>query len=94
MPTVKINQQKLYYESIGAGDPLLLMHGWMQTGRQLMPLAKHFATQYRVIVPDMPGYGRSVPPTRAFPPDFYQRDAEIIAGFLKSLRPAARLNAC
>jgi valacyclovir hydrolase len=86
MPTVKVDQQTIYYEIMGKGEPLLLMHGWMQIGRELLPLAKDLATQYRVILPDLPGYGRSTPPQRAFTPDFYKRDAELMSAFLTTLK--------
>ena len=50
---------KLYYEEYGQGTPVILVHGHTLDHRmwrtQIAPLAKHF----RVITPDMRGYGRS-----------------------------------
>jgi pimeloyl-ACP methyl ester carboxylesterase len=46
----------------GAGDAVLLMHGWPQTNhawRRLMPL---LASDYRVVAPDLPGFGNSSKP--------------------------------
>ncbi len=85
MPTIQVNRQKIFYETFGQGQPLLLMHGWTQIGRDLIDVAKALATDYRVILPDMPGYGRSVPPYRAFPPDFYHRDAALMGALLDVL---------
>lgn len=85
MPTVQVNGQKIFYETFGQGHPLLLMHGWTQIGRDLIDVAKALAADYRAILPDMPGYGRSVPPYRAFPPDFYHRDAVLMGGLLDAL---------
>jgi valacyclovir hydrolase len=85
MPTVQVNGQKIFYETYGQGQPLLLMHGWTQIGRDLIDVAKPLAADYRVILPDMPGYGRSVPPYRAFPPDFYHRDAVLMSALLDAL---------
>ncbi|HEY9764468.1 MAG TPA: alpha/beta hydrolase [Trichocoleus sp.] len=38
---------------------IVLVHGLGVSGRYLVPLAKALAAQYRVFVPDMPGYGSS-----------------------------------
>src|SRR5215211_952976 len=46
----------------GAGEPVLLLHGYPQSAscwrHQIPALAQH----YRVIAPDWPGFGRSAPP--------------------------------
>ncbi len=86
MPSVYVSGQKIFYETFGQGQPILLMHGWFQVGRDLLAVANHLADTYRVILPDMPGYGRSVPPHRTFPVDFYQRDAGLMTGFLDALQ--------
>jgi valacyclovir hydrolase len=85
MPSVYVQGQKIFYETFGQGQPVLLMHGWMRVGRDLLSIAKNLADSYQVILPDLPGYGRSVPPYRTYPPDFYQRDAGLMAGFLDKL---------
>lgn len=55
---------KMYYEAYGQGEPVILVHGHSLDRRmwrtQIAPLAQH----YRVITPDMRGYGRS---SRMFP---------------------------
>src|SRR5579872_7362399 len=92
MPTVYVQGQKIYYEIMGSGEPLLLMHGWMQVGRDLIGVANALGGRYRVILPDLPGYGRSVPPYLTFPNDFYQRDAALMMGFLTALEiPTAHI---
>ncbi len=52
----------------GEGAPLVLLHGdfgsWTHWIRNVLPLAKRF----RVIVPDMPGYGDSAPPPTDWTP--------------------------
>jgi pimeloyl-ACP methyl ester carboxylesterase len=57
MTTLRIAGQDLFYETFGAGDPVLLMHGWIQTGRHLHSLAAQPAHRRRVIVPDLPCCG-------------------------------------
>ncbi|MEM0908030.1 MAG: alpha/beta hydrolase [Pseudomonadota bacterium] len=43
----------------GAGPPLLLVHGYPQSSAMWHRVAPQLAQQYRVIAPDLPGYGRS-----------------------------------
>lgn len=51
--------QRLWYEEQGSGTPLLLVHGWCMTSAiwrlQLDSLPAHF----RVIAPDLRGFGKS-----------------------------------
>ncbi|PZG21269.1 hypothetical protein C1I95_07860 [Micromonospora craterilacus] len=56
----------LYFTERGSGPPLLLVHGLMVTGEMFEPVMAHFATRYRVIVPDLRGHGRS----RELPPPY------------------------
>jgi valacyclovir hydrolase len=85
--TITIDQHTIYYQVVGTrGEPLLLMHGWGDTGDDLLPLAYEVARQgFRAFVVDRPGYGRSVPPYRTYPPDFYHRDARVMGGLLDAL---------
>lgn len=48
-----------YYREIGAGFPLVLIHGHTLDGRMWDTVAQHLAARYRVIVPDMAGHGQS-----------------------------------
>lgn len=48
-----------------AGDPrtpIVLVHGAVISGRYMMPLAERLAATHPVLVPDLPGYGRSEAP--------------------------------
>lgn len=87
MPTWKRDSHvSLYYEIHGQGQPLLLIHGFMGTGRTEFPaLRDQLARRYQVITPDLRGYGQSQPKPRDYPLDFYQRDAEDLAGLLAAL---------
>lgn len=87
MPTTQVQRQTIYFESYGngeSGETALLMHGWTQTAADMRPLAP-LLDGYHVLIPDLPGYGRSVPPFRTYPADFYLRDAQLMAGFLDAL---------
>ncbi|OHV72658.1 alpha/beta fold hydrolase [Ensifer sp. LCM 4579] len=47
-----------FVDSGGSGPPLLLLHGYSDTGRSFYPL-EPFLAGYRLIVPDLPGHGAS-----------------------------------
>lgn len=52
---------KLAYREVGAGSPLILLHGSPGDGRSWSRLVPRLAEYYRVIAPDLPGYGDSDP---------------------------------
>jgi pimeloyl-ACP methyl ester carboxylesterase len=60
---IDVNGISLYVEEHGEGDPVLLLHGWPDSARlwrhQVPFLAAH---GYRVIAPDLRGFGRSERP--------------------------------
>jgi len=53
----------LHVESVGAGPPLVLLHGWAMHGGLFAPLLAALAARRRVHVVDLPGHGRSGPVT-------------------------------
>jgi 2-hydroxy-6-oxonona-2,4-dienedioate hydrolase len=63
----------------GAGAPLVCVHGIGVTSRYFEPLADVLAGGRRVLVPDLPGWGRSPRPSQAL--DLEQL-ADALAGFL------------
>jgi pimeloyl-[acyl-carrier protein] methyl ester esterase len=50
----------LHVESIGSGEPLLLIHGWGMHGGVWADVAQKLAADLRVHSVDLPGYGFSV----------------------------------
>jgi len=60
--TLRVNGKDIFVADTGAGPPVVLLHGGgpgasgvSNYARNIEPLAENF----RVIVPDLPGYGRS-----------------------------------
>ena len=47
------------YRTRGEGDCLLLLHGWGVDSRVFDGVRKEFSASYRVIAPDLPGFGES-----------------------------------
>ena len=87
MPYADIRGVRLHYEDLGEGPPLLLLPGALGSGQsdfapQLEALPRR---GLRVVAPDPRGYGKSRPPEREFPPDFYQQDVEDFAALMEAL---------
>jgi pimeloyl-ACP methyl ester carboxylesterase len=65
---VDVGGSRLYYYAAGtrgAGDPVVLIHGFPMNSRLWSSLVSHFAPGHRLIIVDLPGFGRSDPPTVA-----------------------------
>jgi pimeloyl-ACP methyl ester carboxylesterase len=62
MPLVNLESISLYYEAYGTGEPLLFLHGLGTDGRSWEYQRDPFAEQYRVILVDVRGHGRSAKP--------------------------------
>src|ERR1700755_3703763 len=61
----RVNGWRMHYIDEGAGDPVVLLHGnpaWGFLYRKFVPILTRAG--YRVIVPDMIGFGLSEKPTR------------------------------
>lgn len=59
MPTVAANGVETYYEAYGDGPPVLLLHGAGMDGRLWAELTRPLADDYRLVVPDLRGHGRT-----------------------------------
>ena len=64
--TVEVNGVDIYYEDRGAGEPLVLLHGFFQASQVWNDCAATFAQEYRVIVVDLRYHGRSGSPEGLF----------------------------
>jgi pimeloyl-ACP methyl ester carboxylesterase len=60
--TVAAGDVSFFVRTAGDGDPILLLHGFPQTGDCWKTVAERLARTHRVIVPDLPGFGRSSSP--------------------------------
>lgn len=50
----------------GSGYPLVLIHGFCETNRIWDRFAENLASDYRILLPDLPGFGRSPLPAASF----------------------------
>jgi pimeloyl-ACP methyl ester carboxylesterase len=54
-----INGLRMYYETHGAGRPMILLHGGLGAGEMFGPTLTALAERRRVIVPDLQAHGRT-----------------------------------
>jgi len=57
-----VNGIRLHYVRAGAGDPVVLLHGWPQTWYMWRKIIPSLAEHYTVIAPDLRGFGESSKP--------------------------------
>lgn len=61
--TVETSLARLYCRTGGSGPPLLLLHGYPQSHVIWHKIAPLLSKQFTLVMPDLPGYGRSsIPP--------------------------------
>ena len=51
--------QDLYIGDEGKGFPLVMVHGFLGSSNMWEPQVKFFKKHFRVITPDLPGFGKS-----------------------------------
>ena len=54
-----VNGLKLYYETHGAGRPLILLHGGLMSGETFGPVLPLLAARHQVVAVDLQGHGRT-----------------------------------
>ena len=48
------------------GEPVVLLHGWPQTGHEWRKVAPLLGERYRLVIPDLPGLGESPRPAAGY----------------------------
>ncbi|MFH0886554.1 MAG: alpha/beta hydrolase [bacterium] len=69
---------KLYYETHGTGQPLLLIHGFASDISAFRNQIDAFSKKYKVILPDLPGHGKSAIPHKPL-------NSELFARYIKAV---------
>jgi 2-succinyl-6-hydroxy-2,4-cyclohexadiene-1-carboxylate synthase len=62
MPSVDIGRIRFYYESTGAGEPLLMLHGFTGSSENWRDVAGLLADRFNIFTVDLPGHGQTSAP--------------------------------
>jgi pimeloyl-ACP methyl ester carboxylesterase len=62
----KLDGVRLHYRAAGAGEPVILLHGYAQNSHMWLPLIAELAKTNRVIAPDLRGFGQSSKPPQGY----------------------------
>ena len=93
--TCEINGLRVSY--IDCGEPkkgtVLLLHGWGVTASLYHLVIGHLASRYRVVAPDLPGFGGSQEPTEPWCVADYAAFAEAFAAVVGRVKKAWFLGA-
>src|SRR3989344_6477461 len=71
--TVTVDGLQCSYLTGGAGAPLVLLHGWGQSARMWENILRSLANHFSVYALNLPGFGRSAPPSSAWNTDMYAK---------------------
>src|SRR5439155_6602658 len=71
--TVQARGVRTAYREAGEGPPVVLLHGLGATNASMLPTLWDLARDHRVIAPDLPGFGDSGKPVRAYHAQFFAR---------------------
>lgn len=82
MPEVNVNGQTIHYAEGGRGLPLVLVHGFPLDNRIWGGQLAGLSDKYRVIAPDLPGFGKS----RSTRPFTMESLADDLHAFLKQIK--------
>jgi pimeloyl-ACP methyl ester carboxylesterase len=71
---LKANDASFHVVEHGGGAPLLLLHGWPEFWLTWEPVMARLACRYRLIAPDLRGFGDSDKPSGPFGPEDHAAD--------------------
>ena len=74
----EVNGINLYYETHGAGRPMILLHGGLGSGEMFGPTLPALAERHQVIAADLQGHGRTADIDRPI-------DIKLMAGDIAAL---------
>lgn len=78
--TADVDGLKIFYRESGSNDahPILLLHGFPTSSHMFRNLIPLLTASYRVIAPDLPGFGQSDMPPR----DRFKYTFDVLAGII------------
>jgi len=71
--TVPAGSIDTFFLEAGAGPSVVLLHGLGATNSSMLPTLADLSHDFRVLAPDLPGFGESGKPMRTYDPAFFAR---------------------
>lgn len=83
----KVGEVDVFYREAGPSDApvILLLHGFPSASHMFRDLIPLLADRYRLIAPDLPGFGQTKAPPRGTFDYTFDRLAHVIEGFTEAL---------
>jgi pimeloyl-ACP methyl ester carboxylesterase len=83
----EVNGINLYYEILGSGRPMVLLHGGLGSGEMFGPILPALAAEHQVILVDLQGHGRTADIDRPLDPKLIADDIAALIDHLSLDRP-------
>jgi len=80
---VKVNDCNIYYEVLGEGNPVILLHGWLATLETMRPIANNLSRNFKVYLVDVIGFGKSDLPEHPLKTDDF---GDFLKEFVEKLK--------
>ena len=83
-----VNGVKLHYLVAGAGEPVILLHGYAENSHMWRPLIPELAKTHTVVAPDLRGFGQSSKPANGYDKKTMAQDVHALAlslGFKRAI---------
>ena len=81
--SLRLSRVRLHVVIAGAGEPVVLLHGWPQTWHEWRKVIPLLAGSYRLVVPDLPGLGESSRPAGGYDKKTIAADLAEMCGRLE-----------
>src|SRR5438552_1763707 len=88
---VDVDGIRVFYREAGPNDAptILLLHGFPTAGHMFRDLIPQLADRFRLVAPDLPGFGQSDMPARSAFTYTFENIANVIDRFAEGDRPAS-----
>jgi pimeloyl-ACP methyl ester carboxylesterase len=85
--TEQVGEVEVFYREAGPADApaILLLHGFPSASHMFRELIADLADTYRLIAPDLPGFGQTKTPPRGHFDYTFDALADVIEGFVQAL---------
>src|SRR5690606_21586933 len=83
----QVGEVDVFYREAGPADApvILLLHGFPSASHMFRDLIPILADRYRLIAPDLPGFGQTKAPPRGTFDYSFEHLADVIEGFTEAL---------